>query len=324
MVQFVDDCESLEFIIYLIGYPKKGESQILIILDTATSSVLMAGVIDCYSYQAVNKTKDILLYYGIKCLNFFCWTHTDDDHSVDSLEIIDGFCNKATSFYLPEGVYGNEEDFVSYSEEIKTAIDKIKSFNKGQSYDVSSISVPSMSSLHLDKLTRTFKDKKSRETKFQIKALAPIGAIIRRRQDTQLDTKNDSSIALLATFGNYSAFLSGDIENNTIGQINSYHFEALNYLKAPHHTSNTSTHLLKKFDEVFGEHQIDLTCSTVYVQHNLPNKDLVENYKMYAKKFLTTGDISSGNNYGLVRIKYIEKDLNLIEVYLEGNAAELF
>jgi hypothetical protein len=215
---------------------------------------------------------------------------------VDSLAIINGFCNKYTEFFLPEGIYGTDEDFVSYSKEILEAIDKINTFNTGQSYNVSSISTPSGSSMHLDKLSRTFKDRKSREIKFRIKALAPISAIIRRRIATALRTKNDSSIALMAKFGAYSAFLSGDIEDSAIRQIDPYHFEELNYLKTPHHTSTTSTHLLKKFDEIFNGHQIDLTCSTVYVQHSLPDAGVVESYKVYTKKFLTTGDSSSGHH----------------------------
>ncbi|RZJ78037.1 MAG: hypothetical protein EOO20_28235, partial [Chryseobacterium sp.] len=263
MTLFVNNCADLRLLIYLIGYPDKGESQVVLIIDQTDGSVLMSGVIDCYAYQNVNRTADILKTHNVKALDFFCWTHTDDDHSVGTSDIIDNFCNKSTQFFLPEGIYGNEHDFTSYSKHIQEAIDKVNGGNKGQHYNLSTITTAERSSMHLDSLSRRFTDKGRQYIDFSIVGLAPNSAIIRRRILTGLTNKNDSSIALKIQFGYFSAFMTGDIENQTIRRIMPDHFRHLNYIKTPHHTSISSDALLDKIDEVYqAGDDLPIACST--------------------------------------------------------------
>lgn len=323
MKQFVKDCDNLLLNLYIIGYPDKGESQVILIIDRTDNVVLFSGVVDCYSYKNINKTTEILKSHNVTRLDFFCWTHTDDDHSVGTSDIVNNFCDKTTSFYLPEGIYGDAKDYTSYSTHIQTSIDEINALNKNRAYNVSTISVPSQSSLHIDKLTRHFKDGLLKEIEFKLLALAPNGAIIRRRITHGLNVKNDTSIALLLRFGDFSIFLSGDIENITIQHILPYHFEGLTYLKTPHHTSKSSDKLLEKFDEVFNGHKILAACSTVYGAYNLPDLDLVDDYQKYAETFISTGDSTGGHLFGVIKIEYDPSTLSTKEE-IEGNSTMLF
>jgi beta-lactamase superfamily II metal-dependent hydrolase len=324
LIQFVKDCNNLRLLVYLIGYPDKGESQVVLVIDNSDGSVLMSGVIDCYAYQNVNRTIDVLTAHNVKTLDFFCWTHTDDDHSVGTSDIIDKFCSKHTQFFLPEGIYGETDDFTSYSAHIQTAIDKINAFNQRQNYNVSTITVAEKSTMHLDGIERTFTDAGRQSLVFRILALAPNSAIIRRRMKAGLHVKNDTSIALKIHFGNFSGFLGGDIENQTISQIMPHHFARLSYIKTPHHTSTSSDLLLDKIDEVFvAGDDLPIACSTVYITNGLPDVALVTRYKGYAKQFATTGDASKGHLYGTIKVEYDDNSL-VSTIDLQGNADMLF
>lgn len=71
---------SLFFEVYLIGYNSQGES-ILFFLRT-DEGVIYSGVVDCYTYKSINKTIDLLKKENIEKIDFLCWTHPHDDHSL--------------------------------------------------------------------------------------------------------------------------------------------------------------------------------------------------------------------------------------------------
>ena len=296
---FVDDINDLNLEVTTIGYTEKGESQVVVLFDKNKKQTLLSFVIDCYSNGNSNITIDVLKQYGIKHLDYFIWTHTDDDHSIGIGDIIDNFCTNQTNFFLPEGVTGNEKDFINYNNEIKETFEKINSFNAAGNYNVHSLT--SVIGGHMQVLKKYFVDSRtSKEIIFEVLAVAPLSALIRRRWDAgEVKKKNDLSIATIFKVGELALLFSGDIENQTINQIPDFYFEGLSYIKTPHHTSKSSTRLINKIENVFSDIKIPSAVTTTYRLHNLPNTDLISEYKKYVEVFSSTGE--GENGYGCVK-----------------------
>jgi len=306
--EFVDDINEITLEVHTIGYTEKGESQVIVLFDKKNNRSILSFIIDCYSTNNSNITIDILNQYGIINLDYFIWTHTDEDHSMGIIPILDDFCDKNTQFYLPEGVSGNENDFINYNEEVKECFNKINEYNTGNNYNVHTLT--SVVGGHSQVLKKFFVDSQtSKEFVFEILAIAPISALIRRRWEAgEVKKKNDLSIATIFKVGELGLLFSGDIENQTINQIPSFYFEGLSYIKTPHHTSKSSTKLIDKIEEVFNESKISSAVSTTYKTHNLPNIELIDHYKKIVDSFSSTGNGVSGYGYIKTVFEIIRKE----------------
>ena len=305
---FVDDINKITLEVFTIGYTEKGESQVVLLYDNVNSNCILSFVIDCYSANEANLTIEILNQYNITHLDYFIWTHTDEDHSIGINNIIDTFCDKKTQFYLPEGVAGNENDFINYNQEVKECFDKINALNQGGNYNVHTLT--SVVGGHTQVLKMFFVDSfTSKEFVLEILGIAPISALIRRRWDAgEVKNKNDLSIATIFKVGEIGLLFSGDIENQTINQIPDFYFEGLSYIKTPHHTSKSSTKLLDKIENVFNDEKISSAVSTTYKTHNLPDTDLIQQYKKYVTTFSSTGDGNTGYGYVKTVFEIINKE----------------
>lgn len=305
--------------IFVIGYPDKGESQIIILKDD--KHIYFSCVIDCYRHNSINKTIDILNTNGIKHLDMFIWTHTDEDHSLDIENLINTFCNSKTSFVLPELTYGNLNDFIKYNLEIKNSFDLINSFNTGQNYNVATATAVPKS--HSNIWRNEFIDiKTTSKLLFEIIAVAPCSALLRRRYESgDIKKKNDLSIATIFKIGDLNLFLSGDIEDQSINQMANYHFENIKYIKTPHHSSTTSTNLIDKLIE-HSEAKTLKSVSTIYKQHNLPHPDVVERYKKISDSFISTGFGPKDSGVDFTRFNVIKNEI--INEERSGNCLKLF
>jgi hypothetical protein len=298
-----------------------GESQVLVVKDINNDKIYYSAVIDCYTVDGINKTADILNGHGITAINLLCWTHPDDDHSIGLGDIVDIFCNEHTKVLLPEGIYGQEGDFVTYKPEILKFFVAIQSNNAGRKYNVlTATTIPGQ----VQGVERMKYLEGLREIPFEIHAMAPCSAIIRRRKELGLRTKNDISIALLVTFAELSFFLTGDIEDQTIENLDGDRLATLSYLKTPHHTSTSSEKLLDLFDAVFVEsYRVPITCSTAYRRHNLPDAVLIERYRVYSETFYTTHNDTSHERYGVIEMIFDPYDNSYTES-LQGSAQRIF
>lgn len=312
--------DSLRADIHLIGYPPMGESQVFILKDIVTETVYYSAVIDCYTYESINKTIDILNEYGLKKIDLLCWTHPDDDHSIGINDLVELFCTPDTKILLPEGIYGSPQDLVKYTPEILEFFQSIKTNNQNKNYNVNSATVITGQTQGVEKIIFT---ESLREIKFHIKVLAPCSAIIRRRMENGLSKKNDISIALIIELGELSFFLTGDIENQTINLLPAEQLANLTYLKTPHHTSKSSNSLLSIFSGFKGGYKIPYTCSTAYRKHDLPNEELIDDYRFYTDSFFTTHDDGSSEVYGIIKVEFNPFD-NSAEDTLYGCARKLY
>ncbi len=316
---YFTNIKALTVDVFVIGYPEKGESQVVVLKDE--KNIFFSCVIDCYKHNSINKTLEILHSYGIKKIDVFIWTHTDEDHSVDIINLVNEYCDHTTRFYLPELTYGNYADFVEYNEEVKNSLDLINAFNKGQNYNVSSATAAPQG--HSSIWRNDFIDiNTGTKLIFEIIAVAPCSALLRRRfASGDLKKKNDLSIATILKIGELSIFLSGDIEDQSINQIASYHFENINYIKTPHHTSTTSTKLINRIQEN-SEVKSLKSVSTIYKQHSLPHPDVVEKYKKITNSFISTGSGKLDFGFDFTSFNVIDKEI--ITEKQDGNCIKLF
>ena len=188
---FVDDINEITLEVYTIGYTEKGESQVIILFDRKNNQCLFSFVIDCFSVDNTNITIDILNQYSIEHLDYFIWTHTDEDHSIGINSIIDNFCDQHTQFYLPEGVAGNENDFINYNQEVEECFNKINAFNTATNYNVHTLTSVVGGHTHVLKMF-IIDSQNSNQFAFEVIGIAPISALIRRRwQSGEAKKKND-------------------------------------------------------------------------------------------------------------------------------------
>lgn len=316
MRYFVKDIGKLSLHVYTIGYPEKGESQVIFLVDQEEDCTILSFVIDCYTHVNTNITVDLLAEYSIKRLDYFIWTHTDEDHSMGIGALIDGYCNASTQFFLPEMVAGNENDFINYNQEVKECFEKINAFNTGQNYCVHSISA--IPGGHHSILKRTYSDQFSKDLVFEVLGVAPMSAIIRRRWDQgEVKKKNDLSIATIFKVGELSLFFCGDIENQTINHIPDHYLEGLTYVKTPHHTSKSSSKMVEKLEKVLDGNKLPSAVTTTYKVHNLPDEDILKLYKKNSVCVSSTGHGEHDHGY----IKSVFDILNLdLSESLHGNA----
>lgn len=320
---FIDDITDIILEIYVVGYHEKGESIVLFLCDKSQEKAIFTAVIDCFCFADLNKTYEILQDRQIESTDLLCWTHPDEDHTKGLDDIINQFCTHKTKFILPEGIYGKKSDILQYSEDELKLIQTINSYNTHQNYCVNSISANPSCALEI--LKYEFSDNIGKKLIFSIDAVAPISAIIRRRIDSEPEKikNNDFSIALLVNLGNMQFFLSGDIENQTIQQLSENFIDNLVFLKIPHHASQSSNLLLSKIVNSQRDTQIPISCTTVYKSHNLPNPELMEEYKIYSEKLHSTGFNDFQNfNYGIMEYSF-EPLTEKIIYNLYGNAEEL-
>ena len=317
--KFFTKLDDLLLDIFVVGYPDKGESQIIILKDD--KHTFFSCVIDCYRHKSINKTFEILNSNGIKRLDMFIWTHTDEDHSLDIENLVNNFCDSKTSFVLPELTYGNLNDFIDYSAEIKKSFDLINSFNTGQNYNVASATAVPKS--HSNIWRNEFIDTETTsKLLFEIIAVAPCSALLRRRYDSgDLKKKNDLSIATIFKVGELNLFLSGDIEDQSINQMANYHFENIKYIKTPHHSSTTSTKLIDRLSENSDAKTLK-SVSTIYKKHNLPHPDVVERYKKISDSFISTGDGPEDSGVDFTRFNVIKNEI--INEQYTGNCLKIF
>lgn len=300
---------------FLIGYKNLGESIVFIIF--IDGEVGYSGVIDCYEYNSLNKTVDILEENGIDALDFICWTHPDEDHSVGIDILTEDYADERTKIYLPEDVNGNEYNYNKRIENTFNNLDDILKSRKLKKYSVKSASDKK------ELVYKTFEHGVRGNYEFTIYSIAPNSTIVRGNKFNKTFAKNDYSIGLILNIGEFSFLFSGDIENKTISKMEySYFPEVIDYIKTPHHTSNSSDKLLEYLNY---DSKSELACTTVVRRSNLPDKEVIEKYKNYSRSFYSTGAVDKDDkyDYGIINVKCDVMNKKMT-TRLEGNSEQVF
>lgn len=301
--------------IYLIGYRHEGESIVFIIY--ADGAVFYSGVIDCYEYNDLNKTIEILEKEKIAKLDFICWTHPDKDHSIGIDKLINSYAGERTKVFLPGHINGEE---YQYNERIRDTfryINETVASKKRKKFKVRDVSDNQI--LHYMQFT----DAVRKVYEFKISSIAPNSTILRANDFRKTIKKNDYSIGLILNLGEFNCLFAGDIENRTIDNMEDFYIpEVIDYIKIPHHASESSDKLLEYLDY---ENKCGLACTTVFRTSNLPKKNIIKRYEKYVRELYSTGKVGYDDmcDYGIIHVKcdIINKRMKTI---LKGNSERLY
>ena len=66
----------------------------------ADGNIIYSGLVDCYVNEKENVVSDLLVTEHVSRLDFVCWTHPHDDHTVGLDKIVNDFCDEKTLFWM--------------------------------------------------------------------------------------------------------------------------------------------------------------------------------------------------------------------------------
>lgn len=300
--------------VYLIGYSNQGES--IVFLLKADGHVAYAGVVDCYECHSINKTIDILNTEGVEKIDFLCWTHPHDDHTVGLNRILESFCDDRTKIWITD-IYPKSYDH--YSQESIKLYESIKKRIKERNSKVKIATD--------NKLLAKFRCHGLQTYQFEIWSFAPNSTILTERKEfSQSEKGNPYSVGLSIFAGRYNIMLGGDIENPTIDRFEEEYFDSpIDYIKIPHHGS-PSGDKLPEIIGLFGLKPPNIATSTVYTRHKLPEEDVLKKYQSWGTReiYITHGldRFVNKEKYGIVLTSFdiLEEREYPIETILLGNS----
>lgn len=307
---------SLILEVYLIGYTNKGES--IVFFFKTDNTICYSGVVDCYEYKSVNKTIELLKKENLETIDFLCWTHPHDDHSIGIETLLEQYCDDHTKIWLTD-IYPDKIEECGYSKSSIKMYTNIKSRVRTQKSRIKF----AKDDTTLDR----FRCVGCETYLIEIKSFAPNSTIIAERKELNQDEEgNPYSIGLSIFAGKFNIMLCGDVENKTIERFDESFFDTpIDYIKIPHHGSSTGN-LLPKILKRFGIDAPSVATSTVYSQHNLPEEAVLMDYKKWhTKEIYITSHLSSDSNketYGIVFTSFdiLENREYPIETSLQGNS----
>lgn len=306
---------NLRIEIYVIGYKAIGESIVLFI--QVDSNIVFSAVIDSYCYQGINKTIEILEKNNVKKINYLCWSHPDGDHSNGMDELINKYVDKNTVINIPDNVEINKEECSREAINIFNLLKENLNIRTDRKYRVYTVS-DFKDILAYEEDLRILHNEN--EYVMEIKSIAPNSSLIRDELLLENFTKNKHSIAILFCFGNLIFLFAGDIENPTIRLFNKKKIpENINFLKVPHHGSNSSTYIFNFIKN------IDVSCVTSYIRGNSknPQKGVLDRYCEISTHVYSSYNIDGDNDddFGIIYTMFDIID-DSYKTQLIGNACE--
>lgn len=307
--------KNLKIEIYVIGYKTIGESIVLFI--RVDSNIVFSAVIDSYFYLGINKTVEILEKNNVDKINYLCWSHPDEDHSKGIDELINKYVDKNTVINIPENVEINKNECSKETIQIFNLLKNNLNIRKDRKYRVYTISDFKDILAYEEDLRILYNEK---EYVLEIKSIAPNSNLIRDELLLENFSKNKHSIAFLFYFGNLIFLFSGDIENPTIKLFSKKKIpENLNFLKIPHHGSNSSNYLLDFIKN------IDVSCVTSYIRGSSknPRKSILSRYQEISTHVYSSYNLvgDNDNDFGIICTTFDIID-DSYEIELIGNACE--
>ena len=297
----VKDIWKLQLHIHVLGYYPEGESILIVLFDVSSQMPLKSILVDCYEMNNQNRIENALKRYKLqeKKLDFVIWTHPDRDHSIGYSNIVANYSSKKTLYLLPEGlsvwrVINDWEKFKSW-----TAITKNKIIGK---CNVERVNTSNRRSFPLSYGT-SYYDGVNDEIFFSLEILTPFASqVFRHLEHNETHKGNHMSISFTIRLGHLGFYFGGDAENMAIREIDSNRLEDLNFVKIPHHGSDTSNLLPSKLNNRQDDKDpLIISVATGYHKgnSNLPLKNVLDLYKNKSSRILITEDDSHRNNYGI-------------------------
>ena len=262
--------------IFILGHPSQGESIIFILYGD--QEIIYSCVVDSFVQNNNVVPKDLLINLKVDKITDLFWTHPHDDHSDGLLELIKEFTPR--SVYIPAELQQLPEDVNNISANVLKHINAYKSYDRRYKYQ------PQVRGLAANMyLYNEFLSVGQYSVPFQLFAVAPCSGKVRKNAvDGNYSTLNDYSVVLELIIGDFSVFLTGDVQNRMIEFMNeelSMSIPTPNILKIPHHGSKDSTRITDLFED---DCITDIAVTTAKQSSRLPREEALQHYNSHCEK----------------------------------------
>ena len=319
--------KTLNFEINLIGYKEKGEC-ILFFLK-ADGNIIYSGLVDCFVNEKEYVVSDLLVTEHVSRLDFVCWTHPHDDHTVGLDKIVNDFCDEKTLFWMSPFI---SKDVKMCSAEARQLYDSL--FEILESKKKKRMTIREASDAKILEKFQCYGNSVVNPYIFEIRSFAPDSNLLASLKiKDRFDMGNIYSIGLIINVGHFYIILAGDVENRTIKCIPDFSLDIANqidYIKIPHHSSLTASGFVDRLND------LDITApavatTTVYRIHKLPNKEILKKYAIWGPnvEIYSTGNVENAqldmNEHGIIKTTFdiLARNEIPIKTYLAGNAVSV-
>ena len=310
---------SLKLELNVIGYHNQGESIVFFIKTDEV--VAYTGLVDCYKTEDQNVVKMLLEKEQVEKIDFVCWTHPHDDHTIGLDEIWEQYCTETTCFCCTDIIQANPNLYSADAMKVFQNITGIHTSSKRKKMRIMYLK----DSTQVERLLCVGNTK---QYKFKIQSFAPSSAILGERLIGNKDQKGNAySIGLFLFLGEHSIMLAGDVENPTIRRITDSDMEyPVDYIKIPHHGSKSASFLPDKMRS-FNLLAPNVATTTLFRIHKLPHEQILDKYFTWGcNEIYTTGNTKKENDkigYGIIKTTFdiLEQNEYSIETELVGDAA---
>lgn len=314
----------LEFEINVIGYRNQGES-IVFFLKT-DDRVAYAGLVDCYEDESENVALELLEHKNVNHLDFVCWTHPHEDHTIGMTKILSEVCDYNTCFWLPPYIQTDFSNISTAASNVyETVLNVLKSSkrNKVKVREAADIKT-------LDKFL-CYGNVSVNPYVFEIKSFAPDTNILKSLQVSERRISgNIYSVGLAINIGHFYIVLAGDVENRTLKAMPDFCFDMadrVDYIKIPHHSSYSSSYIIDKFGEL-GIASPSIATTTVFRMHHLPDPEMLNRYMKWGNNIevYSTGNVEKAEydtkKAGVIKTTFdiLENKDVPVETFIYGNA----
>ncbi len=314
---YVSKFENLEVHIFVIGYKNLGESCIILYVDTGNSNkVVFSMVVDSYLQNNINLAKDILLKYKVDKLNIVCWTHPHHDHSLGIDDLVKDFYSDNLVFIRPDFYYGDKNNGLLKNECNKT-IDIFSNIlgcvSKKNLWPIKS-SGGTGNCYQIDLISENDNKIKNSDMFFLTPNISTLDW--KAIYNESLTSPNELSVSFVLSLDDYMFYFGGDTENPNIKCCNQQLLKDIRWVKVPHHCSKTSNALVYSLGD-----NLDYAVSTVFLKHNLPDKEIQDLYANKTILYMTQMAKEDKGKYGIVEFTYkFNIDGTTVDVTTYGNA----
>lgn len=314
--------------IIVIGYQKKGESCIFLLIDRRDQQIIYSIVIDSYKRRKQNRTLELLRHFGVKeeSLNILCWSHPDEDHSLGIDEIWKKYAGKNTIIITPISFWSRDYNIKAFNPN-KREVDFLE-YVTGLNSRTHSTLLPESTAGGGDLVWQINFSAGVDTIKFRVWILSPLVGRLKGLVDSNGSiTRNQTSVTLVVELGDNQFVFPADLPNEEIALLNEEAIENPLFLKIPHHGSVSSAKFLDYIpvNPIAQRKANILACTTIFHStkdgSQLPQREVIERYIDKCSKVCNTGS-DKKENFGAVIAEYDLFGQEECIISTEGSAFE--
>lgn len=231
--------------VYVVGYPSEGESILVVVAED--NKPLLTIVTDCYETSAgYNHVSEILkTEWQNPALDAFIWTHPHRDHSLGILTLIAKHDQKHEGYVIsPTNMVGlqNYEGKGPWKDAALILKKLLKKYYKKDYHYYFRGWDP-----QTDPLQFLLYSKNGPRLNLNLDFVAPHPAVVALQMGNSTCPPNKGSLAFVISINGIDIFMGGDLDKACVKYIRDDVYRHVNLIKIPHHGSEHTADIHKKF-----------------------------------------------------------------------------